>query len=322
MNQKLVGAKQKKIENLMNVINGFQNEKEAIAFFIQKRWHGIVTCPHAACFHYQDTKNKIYALKDGKTFRCSSCLRQFSYKTGSIFDDSKIPMKKWFTAIYLHTANKKGISSIQLGKHIGVTQKTAWFMLHRLRYALKNKDISDSSLFTGTTEVDEIYLGGKEANKHTNKKGKSKTIAIGIVNRETGVARVEKIDTATYGDLAEKVMENVEHGSNLVTDGLSAYTTLGIYYNHKSVNHSAKEYVRTEAHTAFKIHTNTVEGMFGHLRRTIVGTYHWFSEKHMNKYLEEISFRYSTRHELDSERFFDFLTRTEGKLSYKKLIRS
>ncbi len=123
--------------NLMEFINGFKTEMEAIKFFIERRWNGNVTCPYQDC---NKNEAKIYHLKDGKNFKCSCCSRVFSYKVGTIFDDSKIPLTKWFTAIYLHTANKKGISSVQLGKNIGVTQKTAWYMLHRLRYALNNNN--------------------------------------------------------------------------------------------------------------------------------------------------------------------------------------
>ena len=158
----------KNLGNLMAFINGFKSENEAIKFLIEKRWNGEVSCPHQDCFHYNDPKNKIYHLKDGKNFKCSHCGKLFSYKVGTIFDDSKIPMTKWFTAIYLHTANKKDISSVQLSKHISVTQKTAWFMLHRLRYALSNNGGND--IFKGTMEVDEIYLGGRYENMHTSKK--------------------------------------------------------------------------------------------------------------------------------------------------------
>lgn len=154
--------KARKIETLINVINGFQSEKETIAFFIKQRWNGKITCPHKYCYKHLSENNKIYKLKDGKNFKCTSCNRLFSYKTGTIFEDTKISLKKWYTAIYLHTANQKGISSIQLGKHIGVTQKTAWFMLHRIRFVLGNKE---NNPFNGTTEVDETYIGEKEENK-------------------------------------------------------------------------------------------------------------------------------------------------------------
>jgi transposase-like protein len=310
--------KPRKIETLINVINGFQSEKEAIAFFIKQRWNGKPVCPHKDCYRCGKENNKIYVLKDGKHFKCTSCNRLFSYKTGTIFEDSKITLKKWFTAIYLHTANKKGISSIQLGKHIGVTQKTAWFMLHRIRFVLGNKD---NNPFNGITEVDEVYLGGKEENKHKNKKGLTKkTIAIGIVNRETGEARIETVENTTYPALAEKVMENVSIGSNLITDELSSYKTLKIYYNHNSINHSKGQYVKKSPKVAFKIHTNTVEGLFSHVKRTVTGTYHWFSERHANKYLKEISFRYSTRKQTDEARFYGMFALVNCRLTYKKLI--
>jgi transposase-like protein len=309
--------KPRKVESLINVIKGFKTEKEAIAFFIKQRWNDKITCPHKDCFKCGKENNKIYTLKDGKNFKCTSCNRLFSYKTGTIFEDTKISLNKWFTAIYLHITNKKGISSIQLSKHIGTTQKTAWFMLQRIRFVLENQS---NNMFGGVSEVDETYLGGKEENKHKHKKGKtSKTIAIGIVNRDTGEARLETVASTTYPDLAEKVMNNIEIGSNLITDELSSYRKLNLYYNHKKVNHLKDEYVKKES-GAYKIHTNSVEGLFSHLKRTVVGTYHWFSKKHANKYLKEVSFRYSTRMITDEARFYGMFSLVNCRLTYKNLI--
>ena len=310
--------KPRKIETLINVINGFQSEKEAITFFIKQRWNGKITCPHKDCFRYGLEKNKIYFLKDGKNFKCTSCNRLFSYKTGTIFEDTKLPLKKWFTAIYLHITNKKGISSLQLSKHIGITQKSAWFMLQRIRFVLNN---TNNNPFNGITEVDEVYLGGKEENKHKHKKGQSKKIiAVGIVNRDTGEARIETVESTTYADLGEKVMQNVNIGSELITDELSSYRTLGLYYNHSTINHSKDEYVRKDNKKAFKIHTNTIEGLFSHLKRTTLGTYHWFSRKHAKGYLKEVSFRYSTRTLTDEARFYSVFNFVNCRLMYKDLI--
>jgi transposase-like protein len=312
--------KKKNLGNLMEFINGFKSEMEAIKFFIERRWNGNVTCPYQDC---NNNEAKIYHLKDGKNFKCSCCSRVFSYKVGTIFDDSKIPLTKWFTAIYLHTANKKGISSLQLAKHISVTQKTAWYMLHRLRYALNSKN----GVFGGTTEVDELYLGGKYENMHKSKKElqPQKTVVIGMVNRESGVAKLEVVESADKESLLPKIGCNIKAGSTVVTDTYNAYKDLKNNFTHKTVKHSAGEYVRNEfdvdGKLAFKVHTNTVEGLFGQVRRTILGTYHFISNKHSSKYLKEISFRYSTRKELDLSRFIDFISNTNGKLTYAELIK-
>lgn len=164
-------------------------------------------------------------------------------------------------------------------------------------------------------------LGKRKKIKHKEKKGLSKKmIAIGMVNRETGEARIEKVENVTYISLAEKVMDNIQVGSELITDELSSYKLLRTYYNHNKINHSKDEYVKKSSKVAFKIHTNIVEGLFSHVKRTITGTYHWFSERHANKYLKEISFRYSTRKQTDEARFYSMFNFINCRLPYKKLI--
>lgn len=308
-------------KNLITLINGFKNEKEAVQFFIKSRWNGKITCPYKECeSNIWEQECKIYELQSGHDYKCSCCGKTFSYKTGTIFENTKIELKKWFTAIYLHTANKKGISSCQLAKHLGITQKTAWFMLHRIRHAINTK----GGMFSGTTEADETYIGGKEGNKHANKKNtKEKMTVLGIVNRDTKQAKITKVKSNEYHILGKEIIENVSEGSNLITDGFSAYETLGkIGYNHQSVNHSQGEYVKKNSKSAFKIHTNTIEGLFSHVKRTILGTYHFISEKHAQKYLNEISFRYNTRNEADYSRFAYFLGNTEVRLKYDVLIQN
>jgi transposase-like protein len=312
-------------KNLIKLINGFKSEKEAIKFLIQQRWNGKIICPYKDCIanEFKDDKNKIYNLKTGHDFKCSCCKRNFSYKTGTIFENTKIGLKEWFTAIYLHTSNKKGISSCQLAKHIGITQKTAWFMLMRIRYAIENKQLNS---FTGTTEIDEVYLGGVEKNKHmqTRIQGvKDKIAVVGITNRDTQQTVLRQIESSEYVNLIGEIMDNVKEGSTVITDGYKSYIPLKTYYNHKTINHSEGEYSRTEEDKnkkAFKVHTNTIEGLFGHIRRTIDGTYHFISEKHAQSYLNEIQHRFNTRNILDFERFNEYLQKISKRLTYKRLI--
>jgi transposase-like protein len=304
----------KSVSNILKVVKNFKTENEAIQFFIKQRWNGKVECPFGTC----SAESKIYNLKSGKDFKCSCCGKIFSYKTRTIFEDTKIPMRKWFMAIYLIVNHKKGISSLQLGRDIDVTQKTAWFMLHRIRHIL---GLDDDNMFDGTTECDEVYLGGKEGNKHASKKNiAEKTVVVGMVNRETGKAKATVVESNKSYELQEVIYNNIKEGSNIVTDSYSGYDCLDWNYKHESVKHSVGEYVKESSRVSFKIHTNTVEGMFSHLKRTILGTYHWISKKHTNAYLQEVSFRYSTRKISDEFRLVSLLKSTQGRLTYKTLI--
>jgi transposase-like protein len=304
----------KSVSNILKVVKNFKTENDAIQFFIKQRWDGKVECPFGTC----SSESKIYNLKSGKDFKCSCCGKIFSYKTRTIFEDTKIPMRKWFMAIYLIVNHKKGISSLQLGRDIDVTQKTAWFMLHRIRHIL---GLDDDNMFDGTTECDEVYLGGKEGNKHASKKNTTdKTVVVGMVNRDTGTAKATVVEGNKSYELQEVIYKNVKEGSNIVTDSYNGYDCLHWNYKHESVKHSVGEYVKESSRVAFKIHTNTAEGMFSHLKRTILGTYHWISKKHTNAYLQEVSFRYSTRKTSDEFRLVSFLKSTQGRLTYKSLI--
>ena len=190
-------------------------------------------------------------------------------------------------AIYLITNHKKGISSVQLSKDIGVTQKSAWFMLHRLRHANK----TNSFEFQGTVEADECYIGGNESNKHTKDKFKSeKSVVFGIVERESKQAKSFVVESAKYHDLAQHIIKNVEMGSTLITDEHSSYRTLKTYYKHKTICHSAKEYVSKD-----DIHTNSIESFWSTLKRGIYGIYHHVSKKHLQNYVNEFCFRYNNR---------------------------
>lgn len=300
-----------KFKNIMDLLEAFPTEQACVEYLIDVRHNGKMNCPNCEC-------EKVYAFKDGKTFKCAECKKRFSVRLGSIFQDSNIPLKKWFMAIYLITNHKKGISSVQLGKDIGVTQKSAWFMLHRLRHASK----TNSFEFQGTVEADECYVGGTESNKHTKDKFKSeKAVVFGLVERESKKAKSFVVESADKENLLPKIGCNVKAGANVITDSYHAYNNLKNNYKHDVVKHSAGEYVRVDARTSVKIHTNTIEGYWGLVKRTINGTYHWVSKKHLQKYLVECDFRYNTKEfEIESARFDCFLQNKASKLSYKKLI--
>lgn len=301
--------------NLIEFQQKFGTEKACKDWLAESRWGSKETpiCPHCA-------SKKIYIHNNDKLYTCSDCNKQFTVRIGTIFEDSRLPLFKWFIAIYLFTSLKKGISSVQLSKYINVTQKTAWFMLHRIREVMDDSDTHNP--FDGTTEIDEAYLGGKEANKHASKKGISeKTVVIGMVNRETGKVKAMKVANADAENLLPKIYKNVKDYSNIITDTLHAYKKLKKHYNHKTIKHSAGEYVKKDARVAYKIHTNTIEGFWDELKRGIKCIYHWASEKHINKYLNEYCLRYNEREITDFERFRNWFGKCQDKrLAYVDLI--
>ncbi len=300
--------------NLLEFQMKFGTEKACRDWLAEKRWgdKNKPVCPHCKA------KN-ICIHSDDKLFTCLECKKQFTVRIGTIFEDSRLPLFKWFVSIYLFTSLKKGISSVQLAKYIGVTQKTAWFMLHRIREVMN----SGNSPFEGITEVDEAYFGGKEGNKHTINKFKSdKTAVIGLVNRDTKQVKAVAIPNADKENLLPKIGCNVAMGSTVITDTYNAYKNLKNNYKHFTIKHSENEYARLDSRVAFKIHTNTIEGFWSQVKRGIYGIYHWASKKHINRYLNEYTFRYNGKENCDFENFINWFGNCEGKkVVYANLIK-
>jgi len=251
-----------RFETLIQMVAAFPNEQSAIDHFTAIRWKNGAFCPHCG-------STKIYHFSDNRTHKCGGCRKRFSIKVGTIFEDSKVELRKWMMAIWLITSHKKGIASTQLAKDIGVTQKTAWFMLHRLRYAAQTKSFNRP--LDGEVEADETFVGGKEKNKHKSKRtggkqgGKGKTAVIGIL--EHGGELV----TGTMRNLrAENVHGAIEsvvaHGANVMTDEHVAFVGLEGRYHHHTVNHGAGQYVKS-----FYNHTNGIESVWALFKRQIVG---------------------------------------------------
>ena len=292
-------------KSLLEFTKKFGTDNKCEKFLIEKRFGGKVFCVY--CEH-----KSVCTVADGR-YKCAKCNNKFSIKVGTVFEGSKVGLSKWFLAMYFLTCSAKGISSNQLAKDIDVSQKTAWFMMHRLRQLLQrhhNKDV-----FSGICEVDETFVGGKYENMHQDKKATQpqKAIVIGIVNRHTKMVKSKVIASTQYCDLADEIIDNVKLGSHVITDDLNSYKMLNLYYKHDSVNHSATEYARGE------VYTNTTEGYFSLIKRTINGTWHWVSKKHTNRYLNEINYRYNHR-ELDSCNKFAFFASTlKARLTYSKL---
>jgi transposase-like protein len=303
--------------NLISFYQTFATEQACQDFLAEQRWGSgkNMTCPKCGVIGI-----KAYKLASGR-LKCSVCRQPFTVRAGSVFEDSKVPLQKWFLAIYLCSSLKKGMSSIQLSKYLGVTQKTAWFMLQRIRYVF---DTGSFELLQDQVEVDEAYIGGKEANKHASKRTKGtqgfgskklKTPVVGMVQRKGKIHAIVTSDTGSK-TLMTLIRKHVSIDATVYTDEHMPYRTLPkIGYKHESVNHGVKEFVNGMAST------NTAESYWSHLKRGINGIYHHVSPKHLQLYCDEYSYRWNTRNMTDGERFENWFSAINGKrLTYKSLI--
>lgn len=297
-------------KNLKELMQRLSDEKVCRAYMEQMRWNGEPFCPHC-------NATKPYKLKDGKTYRCKdkSCRKDFTVTVGTVFENSKIPLSTWLAALFVLTAHKKGISSLQLGRDLGITQKTAWFILHRLMYIM---DEPNPEPLDNIVELDETYCGGKFANMNRGRRKKyqelcidNKTAVMGFVERN-GKARLKVIGDDTFKDVVRK---NVKKEAIVITDTHLGYKGLNDEYKeHLSVNHSEFQYRDGLAYT------NSVEGFFSCLKRSIIGIYHQVSAKHLQRYCTETAYRYNSRKIKDVDRFKNAISNVEGRLKYKNLI--
>ena len=256
--------------SLVDVIRRFDTEDKAEAWFITQRWpHGTV-CPHCASGNIA-----VIANRKPQPYRCRTCRKFFSVKTGTLWHSSKLPLSKWAIAFYLYSTNLKGVSSMKLHRDLGITQKSAWYMAHRIREMWN----AEAEHFAGPVEADETYIGGKEATKHKSKTLHAgwgtvgKTAVAGVKERDTGQVSTAVVEAANQATLQGFVKERVAEGSIVYTDEARAYE--GLPYPHETVRHSVGEYVWATAHT------NGMESHWAMLKRGYVRVYHQMSVKHL-----------------------------------------
>jgi hypothetical protein len=289
----------------------FSSEEKCRDLFEKMRWpDGNIICP--LCL-----TERAYRMGNMTHYKCrnKSCGCRFSITKGTLLEATKLPLGKWFTAIWLVSAHKKGISSHQLGRDLGIGQKAAWFVLCRIREILRAKSFEK---LDNIVEIDETYVGGKFENMHRGRRRKyqdlnrdNKVPVMGMIERD-GKARLKVIGKETFKDM---VRNNVNPDAQLVTDSHSGYTGLNYEFaGHNSVNHSIQQYKDGI------FHTNSIEGTFSHFKRMIFGIYHQVSPKHLHRYCDEFTARWNSRKIKDHERFIQSLQQTQGRLKWKDLI--
>lgn len=303
----------KTFKNIFDFQATFSNEEKCREYLEAQRWGSTPACPFCA------STNVVRFATNNRIFKCreKECRKKFSVTVGTIYENTKIPLTKWFLATYILAVHSKGISSLQLATWLGVTQKTAWHLNHRIREMLT---VTAPELLEGIVEIDETYVGGSETNKHAYKRtvrggAGGKAMVLGAVQRG-GNVKTKVIARTNAENIIPTIKEFVAPNTIMVTDEHHAYNKLHLDYTHKRVNHRDKEYVRRED---ISVHTNSIEGFWNILKKQIDGIHHSVSVKHLQRYCNESSFRYNHRKAFQDERFADALANCEGSLKWKVL---
>lgn len=302
---------------LLEAVKYFALPENCLSYLVGRRWPKGVTCPTCG-------SKGVYFDKTRQGWICKSKhpKRKFSLKTGTIFEDSPIGLDKWLPAVWMIAGAKNGISSWELHRALGVTQKTAWFMLHRIRLAMQAKH---GGKLGGEVEVDETYIGGKARNMHSNRREKAKgrswagkTAVFGLLQRHSGSGksrvRTAVLKTTRRNDIMSQIDTHIEDGSRVFTDALRSYNNVGVNYQHDVIDHA-------EAYVSGEVHTNGIENFWALLKRSIGGTYVSVEPFHLFRYLDEQAFRFNERDVTDADRFQSAISGIVGRrVMYRDLI--
>lgn len=325
-----------KFKTLIQLFDFFKDEKTCFEFLEQQIWDGTPACPHCGSIHVYTRKHrsKNPAKAGVNEYKCAEkgCNKNFTATVGTIFEGSKLPLRTWYAAIWLCTTSSKGISSLNLSKQLGITQKSAWFVLSRVRTMLADND--PNMLLSGVVEIDETYVGGKDRNKTKKKRAEikaanlaagkrkgsynpieNKTAVLGILQRN-GKVWARPMVAANREVLLPIIDEKVSKDAIIVTDGLHAYKSLKNSHKlHVIVNHAQDEWVNGE------YSTNGIEGFWGIFKRGILGVYHQTSPKHLHRYCDEFSYRYNSRNSASVDKFAEAVRSvTKARITYQTLI--
>jgi transposase-like protein len=302
--------------NLIDVNEQFKTEESCWNYLEQMRWpSGIrcVTCGNNEVSTINRKVGKGTENKRGKLYQCleETCKQQFSATSGTIFHDSHLPLTKWFLAVALIADAKKGISAKQLQRHLGIgSYKTAWYLAHRIR---KSMEETEGSLFTGTVEVDETYVGGKYDPRRKRSRYE-KPAVVGLIERgNSGRVRTMRLTTVSKATLVGTILKNTEESAHIMTDEHAGYKSVGKIRKHESVNHIKEEWVRGN------VHTNTIENYWSLFKRGLIGSFHQVSVKHLERYMAEFDYRFNNRKDVDI--FIKTIARMCGisPMQYKQL---